>query len=270
MSASRAERSDGRAVANRVIWNLARQCRLDDVVIVGVATPLAAAAVLLARELLVPDLTVLLGTAVSPRTHDIAEGLVDAAAASRHATGDYRQTEVLDALGRGRVTLQFVSPAQVDGDGAINASRVPAPDGGLQRLPGSLALADTAALVGRLVAYRAAHSRRFLVDRVSFVTGAGRSAGRGVHAVVTDRAVVALDDGPPRLAAVAAGTDHDDVVAGCGFALAAPDPPGVMEEPPAEAVDLLDTVIDPRLTRLLEVPGARAEALDRWERLVGG
>ncbi|MBP2367786.1 hypothetical protein [Pseudonocardia parietis] len=262
--------ADPRAVANRVIWNLARQCRPDDVVIVGVATPLAAAAVLLARELLVPDLTVLLGTAVSPRTHDIAEGLVDAAAASRHAAGDYRQTEVLDALGRGRVTLQFVSPAQLDGDGAINASRVPDRDGGLQRLPGSLALADTAALVGRLVAYRAAHSRRFLVERVSFVTGAGRRTGRGIHAAVTDRAVIDFASGPPRLAAIAGGADRDDVRADCGFALGTAPSPAVMEEPPAAAVALLDTVIDPQLTRLLEVPAARAEALDRWERLVGG
>lgn len=260
---------DPRTTANRVVWHLASACRPDDVVIVGVATPLAAAAALLARELLVPDLTVLLGTAVDPRPHDLAEALADPAAASRHGIGDYRQADVLDALSRGRVTLQFVSPAQVDGTGAINASRVPGRDGTPTRLPGGLALADTAALVGRLVAYRAAHGSRFLVDRVDFTTGAGRPAGRGVAAVVTDRAVIGWSDGSPRLVAAHPGSDPADLVAGCGFALEAGAPVAAMEEPPAEAVALLDEVLDPRGTRLLEVPGGRTAALDTWQDLVG-
>lgn len=257
-------------MANRLIWQLARECRQDDVVVVGVATPMATAAVLLARELLVPNLTVLLGTAVEPSTHDIAEALVDPAAASRHAVGLYRQADLLDAVSRGRVTLQFVSPAQVDGRGAINASRIPGPDGRRRRLPGGLALADTTALVGRLVAYRAAHSSRFLTDQVTFTTGAARGTGRGagVTAVVTDTAVIDWAAGTPRLASLSPGAGVSDAVAGCGFPLEFTEPVPISEEPPAEAVALLDEVIDPSRTRLLEIPADRADALDAWQDLL--
>ena len=53
--------------ATQVCWELAQQTRADDVLIVGVGTPLAAAAALLARAILHPSLTILFGTAVAPR-----------------------------------------------------------------------------------------------------------------------------------------------------------------------------------------------------------
>ena len=186
--------STPREVADALTWSLARQCRPDDVLVVGVATPLAAAAGMLARELLVPDLTIIMAASVNPRTHDVAESLTDPAAAARYAPGTLTQAEILDAIQRGRVTLQFVSPAEVDADGAINTNRV-----GDRRLPGALALPDVAVLVGRLVAYRAGHSPRFLVPRVQYVTG---RAG-GVRAIVTDKAEITL--GPPRLTALQPG-----------------------------------------------------------------
>ena len=175
--------STPREVADALTWSLARQCRDDDVLVVGVATPLAAAAGMLARELLAPGLTIIMAASVNPKTHDVAESLTDPAAAARRAPGTLTQAEILDAIQRGRVTLQFVSPAEVDAEGRINTNRV-----GGRRLPGALALPDVAVLVGRLVAYRAGHSPRFLVPRVQYVTG---RAG-GVRAIVTDKAEIAL------------------------------------------------------------------------------
>lgn len=179
--------------ARRVCWALARECRSDDVLVVGVATPVAAAAALVAREVLVPDLTVIIGGAVDPPTMDIARLVTDPASASRRAPAVLGQRDLLELLQRGGITLQFVSPAQVDRQGAINTSRVSVA-GRAKLLPGCLALPDTAAMVGRLVAYRAADAQRFFVDRVDHVTGMGRApherarfglAGRGVVAVVT-------------------------------------------------------------------------------------
>jgi acyl CoA:acetate/3-ketoacid CoA transferase beta subunit len=181
--------------ASRVCWALANECRSDDVVVVGVATPLAAAAALLARRLLVPELTVVVGGAVDPPDLDVAELLLDPPAAGRRAAAFLGQRALLELLQRGAFTLQFVSPAQVGADAAINASRVATADG-WRWLPGCLALPDTAALVGRLVAYRVEGTDRFAVERVDHVTGLGRAdevrrrfalPGRGVVAIVTER-----------------------------------------------------------------------------------
>jgi acyl CoA:acetate/3-ketoacid CoA transferase beta subunit len=267
--------STPREVADALTWSLARQCRPKDVLVVGVATPLAAAAGLLARELLTPDLTIIMAASVNPATHDVAESLTDPAAAARRAPGTLTQAEILDAIQRGRVTLQFVSPAEVDAEGRINTNRV-----GGRRLPGALALPDVAVLVGRLVAYRAGHSPRFLVPRVQYVTG---RAG-GVRAIVTDKAEIALgardeaaeapaargdagpvgEAAPPRLVALQPGATEQEARAGCGFALEG-DP--VHNEPlPQEARELLDRVIDPHEVRLLEIREGRAGALERLAR----
>jgi acyl CoA:acetate/3-ketoacid CoA transferase beta subunit len=245
--------STPRDVADALTWSLARRCRPGDVLVVGVATPLAAAAGMLARELLVPDLTIIMAASVNPKTHDVAESLIDPAAAARRAPGTLTQAEILDGIQRGRVTLQFISPAEVDAEGRVNTNRV-----GGRRLPGALALPDVSVLVGRLVAYRAGHSPRFLVPRVQYVTG---RAG-GVKAIVTDKAEIDL--GPPRLTALQPGATREEAE-NCGFALEG-DP--IQNEPlPEEARELLDRVIDPHEVRLLEIREGRAGALERLARL---
>lgn len=246
----------------QVLWCLARRVRPGDVVVVGVATPLAAAAAHLARSLLHPDVTVIEAAAVGVPEHDVADGFVRPDDVARSAVGVLTQAEILDAIQRGRVDLQFVSPAQVDGRGALNASRVPDGDGGLRRLPGGLAIADVSQLVGRLVAYRAGHSPRFLAERVDFVTGA---PGR-VEAVVTDAAVLEWSGEGFRLASVHEGVPVEDALAGCGFPLDA-DGCVTTEAPPPEALRLLRERIDPHGLRRLETRGGRREALLALEAL---
>jgi acyl CoA:acetate/3-ketoacid CoA transferase beta subunit len=263
--------SSAREVADRMIWSLARQCRPDDVMIVGVATPLAAAAGLLARELLVPDLTIIMAAAVNPKAHDVAQSFFDPTVTARHAAGIMSQPDMLDAIHRGHVTLQFVSPAEVDARGRINTSRTVGRDGSVRRLPGAFALPDVAVLMGRLVAYRTDHSPRFLVPEVHYTTGAGSEldrsgpVGSGVTTIVTDQAEIALapDGLRPVLAMLQPGAELEQVVTGCGFPLTVPDEVPVAEPMPPEARALLDEIIDPHEVRLLEVRQGRAAALDR-------
>jgi glutaconate CoA-transferase subunit B len=252
--------------ADQMVWTMARQCRPGDVAVVGVATPMAMVAVQLARAMLVPDLTILVGTAVAPSTFDVGAATLDPTVPARLASGILGQYEILDLIQRGGVTIQFVSPAQIDGNGHINVSRVPGGDGRLRRLPGPLALPDVARLVGRLVAYRAEHSSRFLVDRVAYVTGDGAR----VAAIVTDKALLVRDGGGGggggsgfRVESVHAGASADEVRDGCGFELAAIGDPADTEPPPGEALELLDTVIDPLGSRHLETRAGRPAAMER-------
>lgn len=266
-------------VANRIAWQLARQCRNEDVLIVGVATPIAAVAGMLARELLVPDLTLIVAASVQPSIHDISRAMLAAEFVASQSVGSLGQAEILDLLQRGAVTLQFVSPAQVDRFGRLNSSVVGRANGSTLRLPGPLALPDVSCLVGRLVGYRAMHSKRFLVDNVDFVTGLGsadrdtRSAhglrGQGLVRVVTDLAVLGLDPDTAtvRLESLAPGVSVGDVIANCGFPLDVPADLVVEDPPPAEAVELLDSVIDPHGIRGLEVPATRAGVRARLEML---
>lgn len=216
------------SVLHDVCWALACECRDDDVVVVGVGTPIATAAAFLARELRTPDLTIIAGGAVDPPTLDVCDTLLDPAVLSRRAATTLGQDDLLTLVQGGRLTLQFVSPAQVDATGAVNTSSVRV-EGGWRRLPGCLAIPDTATSVGRLVAYRVDGGDRFVVDRVDHVTGLGRDPeqrtrrrlrGAGVVAVVTDdgRAAVTAD----------------------GLGAVVPLAPA-----PDEAVSLLDRVIDP-------------------------
>lgn len=262
-------------IAEQMVWALARMTRPDDVVVVGVATPMAVTAALLARELIHPNLTIIAAATVDPVIHDVATPMLHPEMLHDLGVGTLSQVDMLDQIQRGRITLQFVSPAQVDERARLNTSRVPAPDGSLRRLPGGLATGDIAVLIGRLVAYRAVHSPRFLPSEVAFVTGAGHDPshpqwrqarglpGAGVVAVVTDRAVLEWTDerDAVRLTSIHGGASAEEAVAGCGFPLRFEPPVPHTEAPPEEALDLLRTVIDPLGTRRLEVRATRQKAL---------
>jgi glutaconate CoA-transferase subunit B len=263
-------------VADRMVWRMAKECRNDDVLVVGVGTPVAAAAGMLARELLVPDLTVVVATSVQPTTHDIARPMLEADFVASVSAGSFAHADLLDLIARGGITLQFVAPAQLDQRGRLNASEVPRPDGTKMRLPGPLALPDVSCLVGRLVGYRAAHSKRFLVHEVDFVTGLGsadldtrRTAGLtgvGLTTVITDLGVLRFQPATRtvKVESVAPGVSIDDVIARTSFPL---ETAGFVAEepPPVEALELLNRVIDPHGVRGMEVPHSRAEARARLD-----
>jgi acyl CoA:acetate/3-ketoacid CoA transferase beta subunit len=260
-----------------LVFGLAGTVRPGDVVVIGVATPIAAAAALVAREALVDDVTVIAAATVDPAVHDLAEAMVAPEILDRLGVGTFTQSEILDQIQRGRISRQFVSPAQVDGLGRLNTSRIRRPDGSWLRLPGGLATADIAVLMGTLVAYRADHSPRFLPAEVDFVTGAGHARGdawrterelpgSGVRAVVTDKAILEWDGGW-RVASVRAGVDPAEVGAGCGFEVTMPPDTPVTPDPPADALELLRSRIDPLGIRRLEVRETREAAaadLARW------
>ena len=235
-----------------VCWALAQECRADDVLVVGVATPLAAAAAFVAREHLVHDLTIIVGGVVDPPTMDVADLLTDPFAAARTSQVILDQRELLAMLQRGTITLQFVSPAQVDHTGAVNTSRVRTSDASWRLLPGCLALPDTTATVGRLVAYRIDGGDRFVVERVDHVSGIGADAATRAHFGLRGSGVTAIITEAGRREVRAAGLD--DATA--------------LDPMPSDVVEFVDRTIDRRGILGLETRRHRSEAAARLAALV--
>ena len=164
---------------------LAREVRPTDVVGVGLGTPLALCAALVAQRLDAPEATVLVGGAVSPRAtldqclrHEMAG----------RTPGYVPHLDTMDMAERQAMTLQFLRPAQVGGDGSANTSRVEA-NGRIVRFPGGLALADVPNLMPRIVLYHTAHEPRALPPVIGFRTAAGGGIERsGYRALGADEA----------------------------------------------------------------------------------
>lgn len=239
---------------------LAREIHPDDVVGVGLGTPTALCAALLAQRTHAAGATVLVGGAVSPRAtvaqclhHDI-----------RGRTPGYvPHLDTMDMAERQAMTLQFLRPAQVGPDGSANTSRVEA-GGKLVRFPGGLALADVVDLMPRIVLYHTAHEPRGLPAEVGFRTAAGGGVSRGGYvargptALVTDRAVIRFEPGGPRLESFHPGETAPGVEEATGFELRVE---GAVETPaPTDRELAALEEVDPERYRDREFKRRRADA----------
>jgi len=260
--------------ADLMVTVLARQVRDDDVVGVGLGTPLALCACLVARRTHAPGAAVLVGGAVSPET-DLLTCMRGARAVEGHTPGYVPHIDTMDMAERQAMSLQFLRPAQVDGEGSTNTSVVHAPGRPPLRLPGGLAMADVPRLMPRIVLYHTDHRPRGLVRRVDVVTGrGGRSelGGRrseGPTVLVTDLCVIALGDGPARLVSVHPGVDADQVRAATGFPLEGDDPVPETAAPRPDELEAIEQ-LDPHGLRGVETRDTRADALPRMARLLEG
>lgn len=241
---------------------LAREVHQDDVVGVGLGTPLALCAALVAQRLDSPDAAVLVGGAVSPRAtldqclrHEMAG----------RTPGYVPHLDTMDMAERQAMTLQFLRPAQVGGDGSANTSRVEA-NGRIVRFPGGLALADVPNLMSRIVLYHTAHEPRALPPVIGFRTASGGGIQRsgytalGPTKLVTDLCVISFSADGPLLESVHPGVSVDDVVAATGFALQVDDP--AETPPPSEAELEALAAVDPNRRRDIEIRRRRDAATE--------
>jgi glutaconate CoA-transferase subunit B len=209
-------------MATLMTCRLAREIDDDDVVGVGLGTPLGLAAALLARRTHAPNAQVLTAGAISPDA-DVCVCMGGAAALEGRTAGFVSHIATMEMAERRAMTLQFLRPAQIDAAANMNVSRVEGADGEQMRLPGGLATADVARLLPRLVLYHTDHRARSLPARVDFVTGAGGGDSvlgtRGPVRLVTERAVLGFDDGGWRLETVHPGHSATEVEANTGFRL---------------------------------------------------
>jgi glutaconate CoA-transferase subunit B len=248
---------------------LAREIADGDVVGVGLGTPAALAAALLAQRSHAPAAQVIVSGAVSPHA-GVAECMAGAAALDGAAAGFVSHVETMEMAERRAMTLQFLRPAQIDGEANLNVSRVDDGHGHQLRLPGGLATADVTRLLGRIVVYHTDHRERSLPARVAYRTAAGggddRAGTRGPVSLITDRAVMDFADGGWSVRSLHPGQDAELLRCHTGFPLA-----GAAAAPPTPLPSAAELVgleaVDALALRELEFRGTRAAASARLARL---
>jgi glutaconate CoA-transferase subunit B len=246
---------------------LGREITDGDVVGVGLGTPLALAAALAARRSHAPGSHLLVAGALDPDA-DLITCIRGAAALAGRAAAFVPHVLTMEIAERQSMTLQFLRPAQVDGGGNANTSRIQGGDGSLKRLPGGLATADVWRILPRVVVYHTDHRQRSLPENVSFVTGAGggdpQRGTRGPTLLVTDRAVFRFTPGGAQLESLHQGEKLDALRRDTGFSFAV-DKTVETPEPSTTELAALEEV-DPHALRELELRATRQAAADRLAR----
>src|ERR1700676_2944206 len=184
-------------------------CRLiGDVrhVAVGAASPIPAAAALLARQ------------------RGGGKPYVSLLGSRDHTFFTDGARELFDCAGQGRVDVFFLSGGQIDGEGNINLVSIGDYAHPKARFPGSFGSSYMYYVVPKVILFRLEHTRRTLGEKVDFITPPGTSPDNvyrpgGPIALITNRCQFAFDRARKRfrLASVHPGHTVAYVVEQTGF-----------------------------------------------------
>jgi glutaconate CoA-transferase subunit B len=165
--------------------------------------------------------------------------------------------ELFDCAGQGRIDVFFLSGGEIDGAGNVNLVGIGDHDQPNVRFPGSFGSAHLYYVVPKVVLFRTEHSRRTLVERVSFISAPGGNAANvyrpgGPVALVTNRCVFAFDRERRRfrLASVHPGHSLAEVAEHTGFAYDCPENVQVTPPPGDDTLRLLRTAVAPQLAEV--------------------
>jgi glutaconate CoA-transferase subunit B len=218
-------------------------------VAVGNASPIPAAAALLARE------------------RGGGRPYVSLLQSRKHNFFTDGGRELFDCAAQGRIDVFFLSGGQIDGAGNVNLVSVGDFRRPKARFPGSFGSAHLYFVVPKVILFRTEHSRRSLVEKVDFISAPGRSPPNvyrpgGPVALVTNRCLFGFDRtrGRFRLESVHPGHTTEEVIEHTGFDFDRPAHVPVTTSPSAETLRRLREVVAPEL----------AEAYPQFARTVFG
>ncbi len=211
-----------------MICVLARMIEGQRNVAVGTASPIPAAAALLAQAL--------------------SGGATRASLLGSRIYNPFNDggSEIHDRAGQGRIDVFFLSGGQIDGAGNINLVGTGAYPEVDTRFPGSFGSAVLYFMVPRVILFREEHSRRVFVPEVDFISAPGASPDNvyrrgGPYALVTNICVFIYDRSRRRfrLDSLHPGTTLDEVRDNTGFDFDCPDDPPITSPPEAERLALI-------------------------------
>ncbi len=208
-------------------------------VAVGNASPIPAAAALLARE------------------RGRGRPYVSLLGSPRHTFWTDGGRELFDCAGQGRIDVFFLSGGEIDGEGNVNLVSVGNPQKPAARFPGSFGSAYLYYVVPKVILFRTEHSRRTLVPRVSYISAPGGSPEHvhrtgGPVGLITNRCFFAFDSARRRfrLQSVHPGHTLAEVRENTGFDF---DLPGEVPQTPAPSGDTLRLLREAVAPELAEV-----------------
>ena len=238
---------------------MSRQIQDGEVVAQGIATPLVAAAYLLARQTHAPNLyfTSAIGQSICRLPAPLRISQIESLWLDRAIMGVGFVRAAVDVLPTLR-PKEFFRPGQIDMHGNFNniafGSDFAHPR---LRLPGSGGIPDVTTFIDDIYLYVPRHSKVTFVLKLDFLSGLGyhpaRTNGSGPQYLITDLGQFDFANGRMRLISYHPGVTPEKVQAKTGFELdIAPD---IQEtQPPTEAeLRLLREEIDPLGIRRLEL-----------------
>ena len=258
---------------------MAREVKNDDIMIVGVATPMVWAAFTLAKVTHAPDAIyhyIMGNTFVSePRQVSLLYLEMNTARAYRFQNSCECTLESLpsDKL----TTIEFFRPAQVDQFGNTNNICIGDWKKPKIRLPGCAGIADFSMFYLRgSFLYTPRHDTRTFVptEKLFFISGVGFPEGKpsicggaGPQCMITNLAYLIFDNETKKmkLGTIHPGVDIETVINSTGFKLIVPEVISETKLPTAEEIELLREKVDPLEIRKLEVLAGkeREELLDQ-------
>ncbi|HEX5212682.1 MAG TPA: CoA-transferase [Pseudolabrys sp.] len=206
-------------------------------VAVGNASPIPAAAALLARE----------------RGH--GRPYVSLLQSRKHNFWTDGARELFDCAGQGRIDVFFLSGGQIDGQGNVNLVEIGEHGHPQVRFPGSFGSAYLYYVVPKVILFRTEHSRRTLVPKVDFISAPGASGPNvfrpgGPIALVTNRCLFSFADGCFTLASVHPGHSVDEVIEHTGFDFDRPASVPETVAPSSETLRLMRETVAPQLAEV--------------------
>jgi glutaconate CoA-transferase subunit B len=206
-------------------------------VAVGNASPIPAAAALLARE------------------RGNGKPYVSLLQSRKHSFFTDGARELFDCAGQGRIDVFFLSGGQIDGHGNINLVSIGDYEHPKVRFPGSFGSAHLYYLVPKVILFRTEHSRRTLVPDVDFISAPGSNAPNvyrpgGPIALVTNRCLFSFANGRFTLESMHPGHTVEDVIAHTGFDFNRPTTVPETPAPSPATLKLLRETVAPQLAEV--------------------
>ncbi|MHA2007370.1 MAG: CoA-transferase subunit beta [Promethearchaeota archaeon] len=257
---------------------MSREVRNDDVMIVGVATPMVWAAFTLAKVTHAPDAIYhyIMGNTFVMEPRQVSLLYLEMNTARAYRFQDSVECTLESLPSDKLTTIEFFRPAQIDQYG--NTNNICIGDWHMPkiRLPGAAGILDFSMFYKRgSFLYTPRHDTRTFVPtgKLDFISGVGFPDGKqsicggsGPQCVITNLAYLDFGDDPKRmrLGSIHPGVDLNTVKGSTGFELIIPDKLIETKLPTIKEIELLREKVDPLNIRKLEVLSGneREELLD--------
>lgn len=162
--------------ADNITVAMARLIQDGERVFHGVASPMPAVAIQLAKKLHAKNavyISIAGGVDSTPSSFSNVSSANDSL--REQAVAEFPLSDIFDLSARGALDVAFLSGAQIDGEGRLNLSAIGSFHEPKVRLPGGAGSAALLPSVKRGILWKTNHDTRGLVDKLDVVTAAGNT-----------------------------------------------------------------------------------------------